>query len=314
MGQNDDGQDLTSAEVSIQMLKAVVEGATYERVGRAHGLTRTAVERRVKNAALHLHRSVGVRGLTDDSVAHVRRLRTNGDAILRALDGFDPNEAPLTGRDKPIRVYSKDEILAAAGRVRAYSSQPRRDVALFLLLFATGARPLEIARLQVRDYLQPDGSVRKVSQLRSDAAIGGAARPLYFSSARLDEALLQYLHERRSPDAGPGTGEYGGLDPRQPLFLGGDGRGFAITVYSSGGQRRHLCRPILEAFRKIFRYAGLAGASPLAVRATVAARLYARGADDRQVGRVLGIAQRSGVRQRFPRVKPSLAELVEDLI
>ena len=45
------------------------------------------------------------------------------------------------------------------------------------MLFSTGARPLEIARLEVRDYLAEDGSVREESLLPAKAAVNGKARP-----------------------------------------------------------------------------------------------------------------------------------------
>ena len=43
-------------------------------------------------------------------------------------------------------------------------------------------------------------------------------------------------------------------------------------------------------------------------------RLYARGAQDKQIGLLLGIAQRSSVRQLFPRPQPTMAELAEELL
>lgn len=42
-------QDMTSMDTSILMLKSVLDGATYEKVARDHGVTRTAVERRIKS-------------------------------------------------------------------------------------------------------------------------------------------------------------------------------------------------------------------------------------------------------------------------
>lgn len=304
----------TSVELSILMLRAVLDGATYQEVAKNHDVTRTAVERRIKDVTRHVNQMIGIPGLTEDGIAFVRRLRANRLAILSALESLAPEELKFPKREKSVRVYSTEEILAAVGRVRAYSSQPLRDVTLFLLLFATGARPLEVARLQVRDYLQADGKVRRNSEWRAEAAINGAGRPLFFTSRRLDEALLPYLQERLSTGGARADAPYGGLDPGQPLFLSAEGRGFTISAYTQGGQRRYLCRPILETYRKIFRYAGLPGGTPLAVRTTVAARLYARGAEDEQVGLVLGIAQRSSVRQMFPRTRPTIAELVEDLI
>lgn len=303
-------QDMTSMDTSILMLKSVLDGATYEKVARDHGVTRTAVERRIKFVARHLNQTVGIQGMTEDGIGFVARLRASRHLILEALDSVDPIELSRPRRGKSVRVYSREEIIAAAGRIRAYSSQPARDVALFLLLFGTGLRPLEVARLRVRDYLQQDGNVRRLSVLPAEAAISGAARPLYFMSTRLDEALLLYLRERMAG----ATPAYLGLDPNQPLFLAADGLGFAIAAYRHGNQKRYLCRPILETYRRIFRYAGLPGATPLAVRVTVAARLYDRGAEDKQVGLLLGISQRSSVRQMFPRAKPSVAQLVEELI
>ena len=52
----------------------------------------------------------------------------------------------------------------------------------------------------------------------------------------------------------------------------------------------------------------------LAARQTLADRLYSRGADEAQVGLLLGIADRSAVRERFPRRQPTLEELTKDLI
>jgi len=263
-------------ELSIQMLRDVLDGDTYGSVGQRYGISRSAVERRIKDLARQLIRLIGIDGVTEDGIAFVRRLRANRLAILGVLEGLQSEQMVAPRKDKEIRVYSAEEILAAAKRVRTYSSTPERDAAMFLLLFATGLRPLEVARLVVGDYLQADGRVRRNSELRAEASIGGLARPLYFASSRLDDVLLPYLQQRAGEESGRNTAEYLGLDPAQSLFLAGGDRGFEITTYYRGTQPRYLCRPILEAYRKIFRYAGLPGASPVAVRATVAARLYAR--------------------------------------
>lgn len=90
--------------------------------------------------------------------------------------------------------------------------------------------------------------------------------------------------------------------------------GFRITPYGEPGQHRFLCRPILETYRKVFRYADVAGATALSVRYTVVARLYERGADDEKVGRVLVISDRSAVRELFPRSRPTMASLAEELV
>jgi hypothetical protein len=87
-------------------------------------------------------------------------------------------------------------VAQGAVRIKGRTSRTWHDLALYYMLFATGLRPLEIARIEVCDYLHADGSVCSESELRADAAINGKLRPLYFSSSRLDDALTAYFRER----------------------------------------------------------------------------------------------------------------------
>lgn len=300
------------ARRSIEMLKYVLDGETYDTVAAREGVTRTAVERRIKTVAVKVCRRVGIEGLNADATAFVQRLRERRDAILSALEAYEPAGAfgPRSGR-----VVSSEELSQGAQRIRGRSARPLHDQALFLLLFATGARPLEIARLEVRDYLNADGSVRAASELRAETAISGRARPLYFTSARLDAALDLYLSERVAQGLGLGVANaYRGLDPRSALFLSPSGEGFEIKEIGREGQRRYLCRTILETYRKLFRYAELTDVTPLSVRLTLVTRLYERGADEEQVGMLLGISGRGAVRELFPRPQLPFSELVRELI
>ncbi len=129
---------------SVEMLKLVLEGETYDAVAAEAGVTRTAVERRIKSVAGQLSQRVGIEGLNRDATAFVQRLRRHRVAILAALDEFEP-ATPFGPRTS--RVLANDEIARAAQRIKVRSSRPWHDQALFYLLFATGARPLEIARL-----------------------------------------------------------------------------------------------------------------------------------------------------------------------
>ena len=300
------------AAQSIEMLKAVVDGDTYDAVAARFGVTRTAVERRIKSIATRLCKAVGIDGMSAQGVAFVQRLRQHRGAIMIALANF---ELPIPYGPRQTRVVSTEEITQALRRVRGRSNRPWHDQALFYMLFATGARPLEIARLEVRDYLKPDGSVNRNSEMRAEAAIAGKPRPLYFASTRLDELLAPYLQERLEQKLGVGEqGAFRGLEPRSRLFLSPTGMGFKITPYGDAGQRRYLCRAILETYRKLFRYSELEEVTALSVRHTVASRLYDRGADEDQVGLLLGISQRSAVRELLPRRKPTISELVDELV
>lgn len=68
------GRDRENAMQSVQMLRAVVGGETYETVALRFGISRTAVGRRIKFIAVQLTQVVGVDGL-GEGAAFVRRLR-----------------------------------------------------------------------------------------------------------------------------------------------------------------------------------------------------------------------------------------------
>ena len=297
---------------SIGMLKAVIGGETFQAVAVKFAKSRTAVERRVKHLAAQLNEAVGIQGLNEGGTAFVYRLRKHQDAILLALESFEPTG---TVRPRTIRVLSREEITRAVLRIKGRSSRPWHDVALFYLLFCTGARPLEIARLEVRDYLDADGSVRRESQMRAEVSISGKARRLYFTSTRLDDALGAYLKERLDQGLGLGAdGTFRGLDPHSRLFLSATGEGFQIKRYGVDGQRRFLCRPILETYAKLFRYSELDGVTALSARRTVISMLCERGADERQIGELLGISERSAVREMISKLRPTIKFLVDELI
>jgi integrase len=294
------------------MLKDVVNGSTYEAVAQRFGVSRTAVERRIKSIAVQLTQAVGVDGLSQGGAGFVRRLRLRRDAIHAALERFTPN-APSEQRSA--RVLSEAEVALGALRIKGRARRTWHDLSLYYLLFATGLRPLEVARLQLGDYLHGDGSVRRESELRAQAAINGRARPLYFSSGRLDEALGAYLEKRVTSSHGLGRPDvYRGLDPASRLFLGPAGEPYPIASHGDPAKERHVCRALLEIYCRLFRYADIDGMSTQSARLTLMSRMYARCADEDQVGVILGIADRSAVRELLPRPKPLLAELLDEVV
>ena len=164
------------------------------------------------------------------------------------------------------------------------------------------------------DYLLEDGSVRRESRVRADVAINAKERQLFFNHRRLDDALTTYLDERlRARHAAGSDDRWRGLDPRSPLFLGAEGEVYPITPNGGEGQNRCVCRPLLEIYRKIFRQADIPGLCAQSARLTLMSRMYERGADEDQVGLVLGIADRSAVREQLPRPRPELAKVLEEL-
>ncbi|WP_223879631.1 site-specific integrase [Dechloromonas sp. CZR5] len=302
-----------NAWLSIEMLRAVIDGETYETVGARFGVSRTAVERRIKAIAVQLTQVVGVDGIKEEGAAFVRRLRLCRDAILVALANFQPQALPTT---RPTRIFSAEDVAQGAVRIKGRASRTWHDLALYYILFSTGLRPLEIARLEVRDYLHPDGNVRRESELRAEVAINGKPRPLYFSSSRLDKVLAAYFQERCRGGYGMGEPDaYRGLDPGSRVFLSPRGEPYKILPNNDApGQDRHVCRALLETYRKLFRYAELKGLSAQSARLTLMSRMYERGADEEQVGVILGIGERSAVRELLPRPRPTLAEILDESV
>ncbi|MES2260928.1 MAG: site-specific integrase [Pseudomonadota bacterium] len=304
--------DSDSLLLSTAMLKAVIAGKTYNDVAAEHGVTRTAVERRIKLLALRLNREVGIEGLNQQGLGFVRRLRACSAAILKALSRYTPT---MLSEKRVGRILSNEDIDLAVRRTRARSGCPRRDVALLYILLSSGARPLEVARLEVRDYLHTDGGVREQSTIRQEVAINRHARPLFFASRTVVDAIDGYLAERARQQFGTGTcAQYRGLDPCSRLFLTETGAPFEIVSYGQPGQQRFLCRGMLDTYRNIFRRIGLEGLSALNLRRTVAARLAERGATEDQIGEILGISELKSVRELLPNMRRPLHAVVRELV
>ncbi len=188
-------------------------------------------------------------------------------------------------------------------------------MALFFMLLTTGARPLEVARLEVRDYLHADGSVRNESLMRGEVTVNGKARPLFFVNEKSRDAIDTYLMARLISGFGvTGQANFRGLDPHSRLFLTEQGNPFEIVSYGTDGQLRFLCRGVLDAYLKIFRRIGLPGVSALTIRRMVADRMFDRGATERQIGDVLGISERKSVRELLSGHRRSLQTVMQGLV
>ena len=302
-----------SVAKSIRMLKGILDGKTYVAVARESGLSRSAVEQRVKALARDLQTVVGVEWVDEDEVPTVKGMRWRKDNYLEALEHYRPQR--VVNASKGSRALTSEDIEHAVAMTRQHSNCRNRDVALLLVLFATAAKPLEIARLVVSDYLTDDGSVREESVMRADAAINGKERPLFFASTKVVAAVDAYLEERVRH--GQGTRKattYRGLDPDSGLFLTGDGRAMPVKVRAVGNRKHHLCDAIHDIYRKTFARAGLKGVSALCARRTIAKRLTERGCDVNQIGEVLGLKERDSVLNLIPNERESLKAVVRELV
>ncbi len=207
------------------------------------------------------------------------------------------------------------EIQSIAARLNRHSRQSEADLALFYLLLTTGAKPLELARLRVKDVIAPSGAIRSEASLPSRASINGVARPVFFKSAATVEALMAYVRHRIAKGHGVGTTtRYAGLDPTTPLLFNHDGQPYRIVESSDNGCNRYLCRGILEACRRIFRTAGIDGLCSSTLRRTLARRLSDRGATLEQIGETLGIKDRKAIRDLLDVQQIDLPTLFNQII
>jgi hypothetical protein len=76
---------------SAAMMKAVLDGQTYESVAKAAGMTHSAVEQRIKALARELQAVVGVVGADEGHIPTVRSLRTLKEHYLEALEHYRPD-------------------------------------------------------------------------------------------------------------------------------------------------------------------------------------------------------------------------------
>ena len=304
-----------SVAKSIQMLKAILDGKTYVAIARESGLSRSAIEQRVKALARDLETVVGVEWVDEGDTPSVNAMRARKANYLEALAHYEPQRA-ATGK-KP-RALQDQDIERAVAMIRQHSNCRKRDTALLFALLSTAAKPLEIARLVVSDYLTDDGQVREESVMRADAAINGKPRPLFFASAKVVASIDAYLEERvRRGQGTKNPTTYRGLDPESKLFLTGDGHAMPIKVRSVGNRRHYRCGVILDIYRRIFARAGLRGVSALSARRTIAERLLDRGCDVNQVGALLGLKERNSVRNLIQNEHEALKPLkavIRDLL
>ena len=304
----------TIAKARTMLSSVLLDGMSYREAGAPFGVGRSTVERSIKSLVLEVARERGIPELDEDGLSCLPRLRQFREPVLRAVAAY----TPVHPRPKRLTLLEPDEIAAGANRVRLRSENANRDVALIYVLFCTGAKPIEIARLEVRDYLNSDGSIRERSEMRPETAVNGRSRPLFFTSSRACGAVDAYLVERRRRKLGvavPASGfdAYRGLNPSSALFLTEGGWPFEIGGRGPNDQRE-TCRLMIATLRSIFKRAGWTGVTAQSARRVVARRLADKGADGAQVGEILGLSSSRAVRRLLGSNRRPLENLARDLV
>ena len=293
----------------LMLAQLVDTKASYAEVARRHGVSRSSVQRGIR-ALVETVADAGEMPVQDPAfMMSIAGIRAHGQSVLDAL-----------GRLKGGAAYERQssitprELQEAAARLRTRSDNGNRDVALLYLVFSTGAKPLEIAQLRVRDYVGPDGSPMKVSTTPAATGAAGAAKPVYFTASRLKEAIDAYLRERSIRGLGPGKkSKYRGLDPDSPLFLTGTGGSFELKSRHANDKYIY-CPGLVALFRVIFKKAGLRGVTTRTARRQVARSLAAFGASEDQLREVLGVATKRSIRNLTKPVERPTESLMQELV
>lgn len=276
-----------SLESASLMLRAMVAGASCEQIAADFGLTKSAVSQKTRRLANDLQQIVGVVGVDEDESPTAALIRQHGEAYLEALEHFAPDAASIwRGQVIELVTCRLDQHIAKIAR---HSRSVERDAALLLVLFSTAAKPLEIAQLEVRDYLGESGEVRQRSIMRAEIAVNGKERPLLFCDPKMTAAIDAYLVRRRTDGmAVHDKSSYRGLQPRSSLFL--SRTGMPMTVKRCGPGSQHLvCKEIHEIYRRIFANGGHSGINTAMARRLAAHRLHLDGANAEEIGAALGV-------------------------
>jgi integrase len=281
---------------------------SYREAGARHGIARSTAEKQAKTLVRLAASQNPIRALNAAALSSLALLRAARADVLRAVQAFDPAASTQHGM-----TWWDGEFTEALKPLRSQSENANRDVALLLLLFSTGAKPLEIAALRVRDYLTQDGQPRDYADIDHLEDGQPGRRPLCFLSQRLRSALDAYLEERFRRGLGvserPG---YRGLAADSSLFLTKDGRSFEVKARSANDPRP-ICPVLVATYRRILVRAGMPGMTMQSARRHVAQRLLARGATRCQVGELLGIVHQRSVQRLLRRAAPPIEQLVKDI-
>lgn len=191
-----------------------------------------------------------------------------------------------------------------------------RDIALLHVLFGTALTPTEIALLRVDDYLNDDGCVKRDWKVREAIAYNRHERPLFWVNKKVIASMDRYLEYRRNAGlcVTARSNSYRGLQPDSSLFLTEDGRNMAMTKRVSEGKAYYACDVLTSLFRKLFKQAGIEGASATSGRRSFATKLYRKGYDIRHIQELLGHSSIKAVRKLVECDPKNLGAIVAKII
>jgi integrase len=175
----------------------------------------------------------------------------------------------------------------------SFGRNGKRNIAIVWMSFGSALRVTEIARLKVRDVVDPDGELKDEFRLPSAYTKNGESRMAYMLEPEHKKALFDYLdwrseNRRRIND----SSEFRGLIPDSPLFLARGNAGFAFRKKeyqkADGTVAEYsVCSSMQQLLSNLVGKA-VDGGSSHSGRRTFATRLADRGVDLDYIKYLLG--------------------------
>ncbi len=158
----------------------------------------------------------------------------------------------------------KDEdFQRVIANVRKESATPERDICILQISYRAGLRAKEIAGLTIEDCFYQDGTLREVVTLRSAVTKGSKVGKAYLSHPEVRSALSSYVEKRLKLEV-----------ETRSMFLTQRKAPFTSNAMS-------------KLFTKIYKNAGLEGATSHSGRRSLASTLIKKKANIYQVKEIL---------------------------
>jgi len=208
--------------------------------------------------------------------------------VKRLLNAYEAGNGKAEVIEKP-SVLSHVLFVASNGKLG------RRNVAIMLMLFASGMRINEVAQLKISDVFFSDGSLKRNFVIPASYTKTNKTRPIYIIARIQRAALLGWQQQRLNEKAMLSSdGSYGGLRGDSPLFLSKKGawRKFAFSPKKyktkSGIKTTMVCASLENTVRGLIKSAGVQGGSSHSGRRSLATLMDRKDFDLELIQRILG--------------------------
>lgn len=169
-----------------------------------------------------------------------------------------------------------------------------RNRAIIWHSFASALRVSEIAKLKVKDVIEPSGEITEIGRLPGAAAKGGKSRMFIQLEPTQRKTIKAYINYRidqqlRCTD----KKDYRGLQADSPFYLARGVSGFQMSrkLYERADgiiEEYVVCSSLQQLITTLIKRVGVKGGSSHSGRRSFATRLHRRGVDEHLIQLLLG--------------------------